>query len=118
MAASKFNLKIEQGATFSLPITWKAGSPTPVPVDLTGCTARMQIRQKLTDTAILVALTTENGRIELGGSAGTIALLLTAVETAAFQWVTGVYDLEIAFPDDTVRRLLQGNVAVSKEVTR
>lgn len=43
MAAEKLKLLIEQGATFRKTLTWKAGTP-PVPVNLTGCTARMQMR--------------------------------------------------------------------------
>lgn len=117
MAASKFNIKIEQGATFALPITWKAGEPA-VAVNLTGCTARMQIRKKLEDPVVLIALTTENDGITLGGVTGVITLQLSAVATAAIPWVAGVYDLEIVFAGGVVRRLLSGNVTVSKEITR
>lgn len=117
MAASKFNIKVEQGATFSLPITWKAGEPA-VPVNLTGCTARMQIRKKLEDPVVLLELTTANGRIALGGITGVITLALTATETAELTWGAGVYDLEIVFGTNVVRRLLVGNVSVSKEITR
>ncbi len=117
MAASKLNLYIEQGATFSQLITWKAGTPS-LPVDLTGCTARMQIRAKTTSDTVLLSLTTENSRIALGGAAGTITLTLTDEETAVLAWPKGVYDLEIAFGNGTVRRLLYGSVVVSPEVTR
>lgn len=122
MAASKLNLRIEQGATYIGPgrggnATLKNGTP-PVPTDLTGCTARMHVRRKLEDTNILVSLTTENGGIALGGVDGTITLGLTAAQTSAITWATGVYDLEIIFATGLVRRLLAGNVTVSKEVTR
>ena len=117
MAAAKYNLKIEQGATFSSPITWAAGDPA-VPVNLTGCTARLQIRKKIEDIVVLLELTTENGGITLGGVTGVITLRVSAVATAAIQWVTGVYDLEIVFAGGVVRRLLSGAVSVSKEVTR
>ena len=117
MAASKWNIRVEQGATFVQTLTWKNGTP-PVPTDLTGCTARMQVRRTVDAPEILLSLTTENGGIVLGGTAGTITLGLTAVQTAAIAWLTGVYDLEIAFSTGLVRRLLAGNVTVSREVTR
>lgn len=117
MSAVKFNIRIEQGATFSQPITWKAGEP-PAPVDLTGCTARMQVRHKIKDTAVLLSLTTENGRIVLGGANGIITLKLSATDTAAIAWTSGVYDLEIVFAGGVVRRLMYGSVTVSQEVTR
>lgn len=94
MAAFKLSLKVDQGATFSKVVVWKTGTP-PAVVDLTGCTARMQVRGKLTDTAVLLELTTANGGIALGGAAGTVTINLSATQTAAITWVTAVYDLEI-----------------------
>lgn len=118
MAAFKVNLKIDQGATFAKHVTWKAGTP-PVPVDLTGCTARMQVREKIESPVALLDLTTENGGIVLGGTSGTIDYCLLSDElTATFAWTSGVYDLEIVFPDGTVQRKIAGNVTVSPEVTR
>jgi hypothetical protein len=113
----KRNHKIYQGATFRDVVTWKAGTPAQ-PVDLTGCTARMHVRAKVEFPDILLALTTENGGITLGGAAGTITTHLTATQTAGITWTGGVYDLEILFPGGDVRRLFYGSVSVSPEVTR
>ena len=129
MPAHKVPLKIEQGATFDKTYTWKAGpnlkAATPIelikaatPVDLTGCVARAHIRADLSNPVILLGLTTENGRIELGGVAGTIRIHLNATDTAAIDWESGVYDLEIEFPDGRVVRRMAGGVSVSPEVTR
>lgn len=117
MAPLKLSLTVYQGATFRRVITWSAGTPA-VPVSLVGCTARMQVREKLDAPAVLLELTTENGRIVLGGLAGTVTLVLTAAETEALTWRSGVYDLEIEFPSGDVRRLLAGTVRVVPEVTR
>jgi hypothetical protein len=121
MAAFKLNLKIDQGASFARLVTWKTGDPAvaTVPVDLTGCTARMQVRASVNSPTVLLSLTTENGGIVLGGTAGTVELcILTAEQTAALTWARGVYDLEIVYNPDNVRRLLHGTVTVSREVTR
>jgi hypothetical protein len=117
MTPLKLKLTIYQGATFRKEITWKAGDPA-LPVDLTDCTARMQVRQKVDSTDVLLALTTENSRITLGGTAGTIVLEVDATDTAAITWRTGVYDLEVEFTTGDVRRLLTGTVTVDPEVTR
>lgn len=117
MAAFKFNLKIDQGATFVQPLTWKTGTPA-LPVNLTGCTARMQVRAKIDAPVALMTLTTENGGIALGGAAGTVTLTITSAATTLLAWRAAVYDLEIIFADLTVRRLLAGAVTVSPEVTR
>ena len=117
MAAGKLKLLIEQGATFRKTLTWKAGTPA-VPVDLTGCTARMQFRAEIAATTPLITLTTENGGITLGGALGTIELVITATATAAITWTTAVYDLEVVFASGDVWRLVYGPVTVSLEVTR
>lgn len=118
MAAAKLTLAINQGATFAKRLTWQAGAP-PVAVDLTGCTARMQIRSEIASSTILCSLTTENGGITLGGTAGTIEILISATTTANFAFEEAVYDLEIVMSDGiTVHRLVGGAITVSPEVTR
>jgi hypothetical protein len=113
----KHNITIIQGATLRDETTWRAGTPS-VPVDLTGCTARMQVRERVNSPAALLTLTTENGGISLGGTAGTVNIFMSATATAALTWKGGVYDLEIEFGNGDVRRLLAGSVSVSPEVTR
>lgn len=88
------------------------------PVDLTGFTARMQIRRNIADASAVLDLTTANGGITLGGAAGTIRILATATATAALTISAGFYDLELIDGAGAVLRLLQGTVTVSKEVTR
>lgn len=120
-APFKVKLVIYQGATFRKTLTWKVApdedSPK-TPVNLTGCTARMQVRAKVGASEVLLSLTTENGGIALGGAAGTVELLIDDEATAAITWTSGVYDLEIVFPGGQVRRLMYGSVSVSPEVTR
>lgn len=115
MPAGIYNIASEQGATFTRTITWKdnAGSP----INLTGYTARMQVRDDYSSTSAVLTLTTENGGITLGGSAGTIVLTATATATAALTDGDYVYDLELIL-GSTVTRLIQGSFAVNAEVTR
>jgi hypothetical protein len=115
MAASNYNLLIEQGATFSLSIVWKDSDE--VPVDLTGYSARMQIRPFLVSQDVLLELTNQAG-IVLGDDQGTITIEATAEQTEAIGSRRGVYDLELESADGTVTRLLQGAVTISREVTR
>lgn len=85
------------------------------PVDLTGATARMQIRARI-GGELLLELTTDNGGLAITGH-GTLTRTLSAAQTAALTWTEGVYDLEIEYADGTVQRYLQGAVTVSREVT-
>jgi len=116
MTAGTYNLTIEQGSTLNLAMTWNDSSGAAI--NLTGYTARMQVRPAVESNVTLLSLTTENGRIALGGAAGTITLTVSATDTAALAATTGVYDLELVSSGGTVTRLLQGTVTISKEVTR
>lgn len=113
----KFNLVIDQGATFERTLMWKAGTPAG-PVIFTGCTARAQLRENIEDTTTLLELTTENGRLSLGSTDGKLTITIAAVDTAKLPENGGVYDLELVYPDGRVRRLMQGLVVVRPEVTR
>ena len=119
MPAATYDFEIEQGATLNKGLVWK--SSTGALVNLSGYTARMQLRPSVSSDTVLLELTTENGGITLGGTAGTIDLYVGATATAAINWEGGVFDLEIihpgALPDD-VTRIVQGTVSVSPEVTR
>lgn len=113
---AEYDINVLQGATFQWRVTWK--DSLGVAIDLTGYTARMQIRERRTSTDTLVNLTTENGGIALGGAAGHIDITIAAAATAAITALRGVYDLEIVSPAGVVYRLAMGGVTFSPEVTR
>jgi len=114
MSAGKLDLIIEKGATFRRTLYWETEAPA-APIDLTGYTARMQIRTKL-ENSLVLALTTENGRIQLVAVEGRIDLIITAAETMAMTGTDAVYDLEMV-KEDEVTRLIEGDVLLSQEVT-
>jgi hypothetical protein len=88
------------------------------PVDLTGYTARMQIRQSLQSDTVLLELTTENGGIVIDTGASTITLNIDATDTAAIDWQQGVYEVEMTSSGGKVDSLAGGAVKVLQEVTR
>jgi len=95
------------------PITYKLDGAA---VNLTGCQATLKIKQ---GTTTLVSMTsTPAAGITLGGTAGTIALLLTATATAALTTCAdAVYELELLLADSaTVRSLMVGRVSIVEEV--
>ena len=121
MTAGRYNITIEQGATYSLPITVSDTiSGSSVLRDLTGYTARMKIKENVADTAALLELTTENGRIVIDAdqatNTGEMSLAIAASVTASLDFDRGVYDLELV-NGAVVERLLEGKVIFRKEVT-
>lgn len=122
-APGNLNLTMYQGASWDYTLTWTttAGSVT-TPVDLTGYTARMQVRETQSSTATLLSLTSGSG-ITLGGTAGTILLEATAATTAGMASSINpqnqfVYDLELISGAGYVTRLVEGNFFLDPEVTR
>ena len=69
------------------------------PIDLTGYTARLQIRAKVSSTEFALELTEASG-LTLGGPAGTIDIALTPTQTESDLdgLKSAVYDLELTSP--------------------
>lgn len=112
--AAVYRFTIDQGATFRRVLKWTTGDGNPV--DLTGFSARMEIRSKV-GGELLHSLRTSTGEITLGGTEGTIQLHIPADVSASWTWRTAVYDLELITPDGDVIRLIQGGIQINPEVT-
>ena len=116
MPAGRLNLNAERGANFSAVLTWR--NEAAALVDLTGYTAEMDVRSTRIDSGTqLLTLTTSNGRITLGGAAGTITLTISAADTAALTAQTGWYDLIVTTSGGTVTRLFEGVFVINERVT-
>lgn len=127
MAALWDDLNLEQGATrrFRVQYAHRDAEGNPVPYDLTGCTARMQLRPRY-GGVVLVELTTtptEQGSIELQPN-GWIAVWISDEATDGLVREDGkpyrsvVWDLEVEWPSGDVSRVLQGTAAVDANITR
>lgn len=116
MSAGQLDLSIEKGATYRKVLIWKDSSKNII--DITGYTARMQIRSSVTAPSFLVELTTENSRITITGAEGKIELYISDTDTSALQGTQGVYDLELISTTNDVIKLLRGNVSMVDEVTK
>ena len=86
------------------------------PVSLAGATARLQIRATEEATAVLLNLVSPTD-IVIDDTAKTITITITDVVTAAFTFLTGVYELEITI-GGVVTQLLRGSVTIEEEVVR
>ena len=127
MAAGKYSFVIEQGATTNFQINWTDASGKPV--DLTGYSARMQIRPTVESSEIICNLNSTNfdacgTGIHLSGSnnitplqSGSIGIYISAASSSFFNFGEAYYDLEMVNGCD-VYRLLEGKVKLSKNVTR
>jgi hypothetical protein len=130
MAAGRYSFVIEQGATTNFEIQYKDSNGAPI--DLTGYQARMQIRPTVDSTTVYLALSSslnsDGTGLNLSGSngaipptSGSIGIYIASCTSSMLNFDQAVYDLEIysgsgACPFTV--RLLEGQVKLSKEVTR
>lgn len=124
MTAAKLDLTVDQGATFSTGLTWYLAGPVVdgvvtkgAPVDLTGVSARMQIRTGYGQPVLVSLLSDTPGEIGLGGVNGTIQIVIPAVKTDLLTVKKAYYDLEVV-RGDAVVRVLAGQVLVNPNITR
>lgn len=113
--ADIYNISIDQGATFSLVVTYT--DPAGDAVNLTGYTAALQARETVTSSTAALSFT-ESAGIAITAVTGVLTITATAAQTTALSLSNYVYDLEITSGAGVVTRLLQGAVAVSPQVTR
>lgn len=111
--AFKYNLQIEAGATFrrTLEYTTEAGDL----FDLTGYTARLQMRETATSTTTALDITPS-----IDVTFALVHIELTAAQTSTLTLPKYVYALEITGPGTTpeVIRLIEGQAIISPEVVR
>ena len=132
MAAGRYSFTIEQGATTDFRIEYKDSNNAAV--DLTTYEARMQIRPTQASTTIICRLSSSidadgtglnltpsvNG-VVYPRTSGSIGIVISAASSSTFNFSEAYYDLEIysgSGATQTVDRVLEGKVKLSKEVTR
>ena len=126
MIAGVYNITIEQGTTFYRLIdVMEPDVLDPEvydPFNLTGYTARMQIRRTIDNGTPMLSLTSPtvsgNGITVMDGANNAISINMTDTTTSSLL-TSGVYDLEIIKTSTgAVSRLIQGTITLSLEVTR
>ena len=132
MSAGRYSFVIEQGATTNFEIQYKDSNNSPI--DLTGYSGRLQIRSTYAQNSgelfltLSSSLNPDGTGLNFSGSNGTtpptsgsIGIYIASCTSSALTFNEALYDLEIYSGSGdcpyTVR-LLEGNVRLSKEVTR
>ena len=88
------------------------------PVPLAGYTAKMQIRESIDSSTVILELTTANGGIVIDTTNYTISINMTSNQTAAFTFINAVYSLELTNVGGAVQTFVNGNLSLVPEVTR
>lgn len=119
--ATAYKFSWDKGTTISRVLHWKRDQGTPEvpnyqPVNLTGYSARMEIRDKV-GGLLLHRMDTASSSMLIDAPNGAISFEIPASVTKLWTWRNAVWDLELVDTAGRVTRLLQGTIALSPEVT-
>ena len=113
------DLTIYQGVDYEETLLWETDTPF-APVNLTGYTARLQIRARRGSPDALITLT-NGGGLTLGGAAGTVVVALTAEQTETLTPQANgqkhAWDLRLVSPTGKRQRPVEGDITISPRVT-
>lgn len=117
---TKKQLDLYLGETFQHTFQYK--DEDGVPINLTNCTARMEVRSVLDPTNVYLILSTAvgNQRLAINGPTGEVTLTIPATDTVPekITWDEGNYDLRVVFQDGiTVDTVARGKMVVERGVT-
>ena len=115
MAIIEYDISTEQGSSLSRVVTYSDENSSPI--NLTGYTARMQVRPRASSGYTYLTLTSPSGGLTLGGTTGTITILVDGSVTSAIPAGNYVYDLEVV-NGAYVDKVMGGDFTLSAEVTR
>jgi hypothetical protein len=113
MQAGRFSITATQGKTFNFSFTVKTNGTA---WNLTGYTARMQVRKSAVSTGTVLNLVSPTN-ITLN-SEGKVAVSVNATTMAGIAFGEYVYDIELESSNGTVYPTLEGKFLLRQEVTR
>ena len=104
---------VKNGDTWKFSFVWSNSDSTPM--NLTGCTAKMQIKDNT--GALMATASTALNSITITGSTGTVNVVFSATITATIP--AGLYksDLQLTFTDGTVQSSSTVIVTVEAGIT-
>jgi hypothetical protein len=110
-------ITIKQGATWRFTFRLRDNG---VARDLSGWTARMQVRERHSAQAPLLSLTSgAGGGMTIEPSLGRVSIVVSASQTESLPApLAAVYDIEVESPAGEVDRVLEGVARITPEVTR
>jgi hypothetical protein len=109
--AIQLNLYVEAGATFDRSLVYR--NPDKTLFDFTGYTAKLQVRETISSANAAITVIPE-----IDVEAATLTWRFSATQTSALTKSTYIYAMELYAPDETVIRLLEGQITVSPEVVK
>lgn len=109
------NFTVDQGATFTFDIIWKDSNDQVI--DLTGYSAKMQVRDQAGGKQLAFTLTHTDG-IAINGPLGKLVVTISAERTNKMIYPKSYYDILLTAPDNVTKtRILEGTLTLNRAVT-
>ena len=114
MAGQK-NWEVDQNTTFSFVIQYRTKSGDPI--DLTGATAKMQVRDTKGGSKLAFTLTSPSGGITIDTATGKLNIRMTPTQTNKLYYPKSAYDIMLIESNGVKTKLVEGFLTLSRSVT-
>jgi hypothetical protein len=114
MAGQK-NFEVDQNATFSFIVEYKDNNG--LAIDLTGSTAKMQVRDTKGGSKLAFTLTSPSGGITITPNLGKLAIKMTPTQTSKLFYPKSSYDIMVTDSNSNKIKLIEGFITLSRSVT-
>ena len=114
MAGQK-NFEVDQNATFSFIVEYKDNNG--LPIDLTGSTAKMQVRDTKGGSKLAFSLTSPSGGIVITPLLGKVTIKMTPTQTNKLFYPKSSYDIMVTDSHANKIKLVEGFITLSRSVT-
>ena len=114
MAGQK-NWEVDQNTTFTFTVEYKDNSGSPI--NITGCTAKMQVRDTKGGSKLAFSLTSPSGGIVIAPLLGKLTIKMTPTQTNKLFYPKSSYDIMVTDSNANKIKLLEGFITLSRSVT-
>jgi len=114
MAGQK-NFEVDQNATFTFVVEYKDNLDAPI--NLTGASAKMQVRDSKGGQKLAFSLTSPSGGITIDPVLGKLTIKITPTQTNKLFYPKSEYDIMLTDSNANKIKLLEGYMTLSRSVT-
>lgn len=114
MAGQK-NFEVDQNTTFTFTIEYKDNQDNPI--DITGSSAKLQVRDTKGGSKLAFTLTSPSGGITIDGPNGKLTVKMTPTQTNKLFYPKSSYDLMLVDSNSNKIKLIEGFLTLSRSVT-
>jgi len=115
MAGQK-NFEVDQNATFTFQVEYTQEDGV-TPIDLTGASVKMQVRDTKGGSKLAVSLTSPSNGITIDGPNGTLNIIMTPTQTNKLFYPKSSYDVMVIDSNGNKIKLLEGFMTLNRSVT-